>query len=170
MVATANGVHANACYINFWLGRIRITESSDPRDKIYSILGLLEDSKKSQSLVGLDRSLLIIDYDASVQDVYASLVRAIVVATKQLGILSACTNRGKSVRRTWVPDWSQQTHIPLLPAPFVTTHLGSPFGSVILRYNFDAWRGTDAVATFFREPTCCDCQGLHLGYYRYCDG
>lgn len=147
-VASENGINANDTYINFWLSRLRITESSDPRDKIYAILGLLEESNNNENLVGLERDLLIVDYDASIQDVYDSLVCAIVTSTKQLGILSACTNRGDQINRSWTPDWSQQTHFPLLTFPVVTTRLGSKYGSATPQYNFGASRGMEAAALF----------------------
>ncbi len=46
------------------------------------------------------------DYTASVQNVYASLVYAVVLKTKKLHILEACAYRGRHIQNTWAPDWT----------------------------------------------------------------
>ncbi|KAE9371851.1 hypothetical protein N431DRAFT_426433 [Stipitochalara longipes BDJ] len=69
--------------------RSRLAKSTDPRDRIYSLLGLAEELFGGQP-VDLAVDVLIVDYEASVEDVYSSLVKAVVMATKRLDILGAC--------------------------------------------------------------------------------
>lgn len=93
-----------------WIFRDRL--ATDPRDKIYSLLGLLESvSSTETSTVSGSQSLfqrekLIIDYEAPVEDIYASLVDYVVSGTRSLNIL--CASQQPSLfQRSWVPDWAQ---------------------------------------------------------------
>jgi hypothetical protein len=57
---------------------------------------------------------LSIDYRAPLEEVYASLVKAVVTETQYLDIICACQAPG-SFARSWVPDWSQAwSHVSLL--------------------------------------------------------
>lgn len=171
-IATENGVAINDAYLTFWLGTIRQTKASDPRDKIYSILGLLEDSSSSGRLVGLDQDALIVDYNTSVQDVYSSLVQSIVLGTRRLGILSACEwrrkcetgreceNKNELVSRSWTPDWTAVFHGSILKVPPVTTQLGSEYGSVTLKHNYHAAGETDAQARFAEDLSTMTVKGF----------
>jgi hypothetical protein len=62
----------------------------------------LLDSRIEPSLEGIPH--LIIDYDASVEDIYSSLVRYMVPAMANLNILSLCHQRSTHVKRSWTPD------------------------------------------------------------------
>jgi len=85
---------------------------TDPRDKIYSLLGVLEETNGSegcpvpgsQSIFKLEK--LIIDYEAPVEDVYASLVDCVVSSTRSLNII--CASQQPSLfKRSWVPNWAE---------------------------------------------------------------
>jgi hypothetical protein len=80
-------------------------QATDPRDLIYSVLGLVE----ACFYHGEDfiPSALVIDYRAPIEAVYSSFVREIVENTKRLDILSFCGGDGKSIEQSWVPNWSQ---------------------------------------------------------------
>jgi hypothetical protein len=62
----------------------------------------LLDSRVEPSLEGIPH--LIIDYDASVEDIYSSLVRYMVPAMANLNNLSLCHQRSTHVKRSWTPD------------------------------------------------------------------
>jgi hypothetical protein len=87
--------------------RIRDRQASNPLDKIYSVLSLVGDLYGSEEPEDISLKKLIVDYNASVQDVYSSLVRAVVLKTRKIHILGGCTTRGPHIQRTWTPDWTQ---------------------------------------------------------------
>jgi hypothetical protein len=89
----------------FWLEIIRHAVATDPRDKIYSVLGLPELFAHS-SPSDFDPSFLFPDYTASVQDVYSKAAKAIVSKTNSLNVLLHVGSRTKHITRTWTPDWS----------------------------------------------------------------
>ncbi|KAH7397731.1 heterokaryon incompatibility protein-domain-containing protein [Cadophora sp. MPI-SDFR-AT-0126] len=94
------GKHGKVSSLLFWLRMNRLTKATNPRDMIYCLLGLVDSSH-------YDQDALIIDYDASIQDIYASLVESIVLKTKKLHVLlAACNDRSTEITRTWIPDWS----------------------------------------------------------------
>lgn len=82
----------------------RESESTDPRDKVYALLGLL-------TTPGMDRSLLV-DYKSSVQDTFKRAALSVIQADKNLDILSiphqdSLTMAGPTDLQllSWVPDW-----------------------------------------------------------------
>ncbi|KAH7090442.1 heterokaryon incompatibility protein-domain-containing protein [Paraphoma chrysanthemicola] len=96
-----------------WTFRDRL--ASDPRDKVYSLLGLLrskleDDQGRPSSVVACDRGLafeeLIVDYKATVEDVYASVVKSAIIGMDSLNVLCACQRPGR-FERSWVPDWTE---------------------------------------------------------------
>lgn len=92
----------------------RDQSASDPRDKVYSLLGLLQPSInesteaeiQTASSLGFHRPTLPIDYTAPIEEVYARTVKAVVLATGLLDIICACQNQTE-FNRTWTPDWRQ---------------------------------------------------------------
>lgn len=94
--------------LHLWLSKCRMREATNPRDKLYAIVGLLEDLNERTSSKDFAYEELVIDYSANVQDVYSSIVRSMVLATKQLFILGACLRRSGLVTRSWTPDWTQE--------------------------------------------------------------
>lgn len=101
--------HKNAFLTLLWTFRDRI--ASDPRDKIYSLLDFLQmrnsgDKQISSSNLGIATEELIIDYQADIEDVYASLVKSVVLGSDSIDILCACP-RPDRFERSWVPDWTE---------------------------------------------------------------
>lgn len=84
----------------------RFTKSTDPRDKVYAFLGLSDQDKPPLK----DPTTLIRpDYSISVQEVYLKLTRAMLLSSKNLGVL--CHVQDKSTTSisglpSWVPDYS----------------------------------------------------------------
>lgn len=78
--------------------RFRDRKASDPRDKVYALLSLVE--------TGSAGSTLVPDYSLSVKDVFIRAAISIIRASKSLSVLS--TDNGRKVRTdlpSWVPDW-----------------------------------------------------------------
>jgi hypothetical protein len=97
------------------LWSFRDREATDPRDKIYSLLGIVEAStmrSKAEhepsdgTTTTLDSKQIIINYHAPLEEVYTSLIRAIITSSQSLNIMCACQG-SSSFQRSWVPDWSQ---------------------------------------------------------------
>jgi hypothetical protein len=83
----------------FWLEIIRHAVATDPRDKIYSVLGLPELFAHS-SPSDFDPSFLFPDYTASVQDVYSKAAKAIVSKTNSLNVLLHVGSRTKHITQS----------------------------------------------------------------------
>ena len=98
-----------------WKNRWKL--ASDPRDKVFGLLGLSDLSSSTHP--GLK-----IDYNRTVRDVYIGVFQAIVDMTSKLDILcfsapvaaqwnpEAIPGTGQTVLPSWVPDWS--TYVPPL--------------------------------------------------------
>jgi hypothetical protein len=82
-------------------------EATDPRDKIYGLLGLAADSDELKKF-GLQP-----DYNQSCQDVYTS-VTAAMLKQGQLSVLSLSQfPKALTGLPSWVPDWSEPLRSPL---------------------------------------------------------
>ncbi|TVY52582.1 Heterokaryon incompatibility protein 6 OR allele, partial [Lachnellula suecica] len=130
-----------------WLLQARYAEATNSRDKVYAVYGLFEAEQWS----GYDPKAFLVDYNASVQDVFSSLVKTLVVSSKKLNVLMACGNRTSLVQRTWTPDWT----------------IRSPDLQFIGRYRcevkklrFHAAGDSDAVATFSDNLSTLTLRGL----------
>jgi hypothetical protein len=78
--------------------------ATDPRDHIYGLLGMSGDA---------DEIGLVLDYNASVQDIYKDLVVKHICATNSMDIICACRGeRHFTDLPSWVPDWSTDQVIP----------------------------------------------------------
>ena len=90
-----------------WLLLYNDLEATNARDKLYSSLGLQKwGGERETPEENVVSNGLIIDYDASVEDVYSSAVRHQVKSTHKLDILLSCGPRSDLVTRSWVPDWT----------------------------------------------------------------
>jgi hypothetical protein len=136
----------------FWLMRIRNRQATNCLDKIYSVLGLVLTLHGQEEPEDAALDALIVDYRASIEDVYSSLVRAIVVKTKSLHVLGACTRRSPLIQRTWTPDWTQNMERDL-PA-FDLSNGG------IAATGFDAASGRECNAFFAHDLTTLSAEGI----------
>ncbi|KAF2997713.1 hypothetical protein E8E13_006810 [Curvularia kusanoi] len=81
----------------------RHSDASNPRDKIYGLLGLMDPAVSS---------VVTLDYNLSVEDVYTEFTRQYIEATQNLEILQQC-RLGSSLLPSWVPDWRNKGHYRL---------------------------------------------------------
>lgn len=136
---------------------------TDPRDRIYAYLpfqsGHNDISLNTNSVesyaesLGLSRfdaakyltqqiqsavsyfSILIVDYVASIEDVYSNFTTYMILATGSLNILSLCHRRSSDISRTWTIDLTAITHFEagciqdsgLLASSIVSEDKPSPF-------------------------------------------
>ncbi|CAF9934988.1 MAG: hypothetical protein HETSPECPRED_009421 [Heterodermia speciosa] len=79
--------------------------ATDPKDKVYGLLGLMD-----PSLAGLIEP----DYEAPLSKVYTGFAKAIIVAGEgeSLGIFEQCTWPRNDIP-SWVPDWTNKNHYRL---------------------------------------------------------
>lgn len=96
--------------------------STDPRDKVYGLLGMMKDSVVSQ---------IKVDYNADLSEVFTKFAKAFIVAGKSplnchreaktdvdsnednsLEILEQCTWHKRDMP-SWVPDWTDMNHYRL---------------------------------------------------------
>ncbi|KAH8816676.1 heterokaryon incompatibility protein-domain-containing protein [Xylogone sp. PMI_703] len=149
----------------YYLTIHRAALSTDPRDKIYALLGLAMDRSDEDSSLDFDPSLLLVDYRKSTQDVFASLVQSIERRTGRLDILITrspsapkalvgYTNKSSDVQPTWVPDWTQPTMGTSISGTQIGTLAASPF-------NADARSST--IATFSDDLTVLTVKGILWG-------
>ncbi|KAH7317140.1 heterokaryon incompatibility protein-domain-containing protein [Stachybotrys elegans] len=127
---TANPAVCPAQSLLEFLIHCRRHDASDPRDKVYALLGLLSlsDTHKTHPRLPVD---LIPEYASSVSDVYSDTARKLILQTGTLDILGSCANPEKAdVQRkscqtlpSWVPDWSLRANIA---KPFMYDAIGRP--------------------------------------------
>ena len=74
----------------------RTVSATDPRDKVYGLLGLMD-----ESVAGLIKP----DYTSTVAGVYRSFALAVIKGTGSLDTLRHCPSTDRSLFPSWVPDW-----------------------------------------------------------------
>ncbi len=112
--------------------------ASDPRDKIYGLLNLLDPSLTA---------LITPDYTASVLDVYTDLARATIRATESLDIIRHCYPTLNSGFPSWVPDWTV-----------------NPIGSALSISNtaFAASGSSTATVQYLSDNRLLSCKGFRI--------
>lgn len=89
------------------LVHLRGAASTDPRDMVYATLGMTRLHDDLVETPTHRTSGLIIDYAATVQDVFASVVRELVLKSKRLNVLLACSEGRNPIHRSWAPVWNE---------------------------------------------------------------
>ncbi|KAK3387360.1 heterokaryon incompatibility protein-domain-containing protein [Podospora didyma] len=139
-----------------WKFRDRL--ATDPRDKVYSLLGLVGTA---------DRDNIIVDYQAPVEDVFASVVRAVVLSSKSLNIICACQNAaGNNMRRSWVPDWAEPWRQSSLLTDVMNRHM-MPDYAIDERKYFRASGDERASVTVSEDLLTLTSRGMTLGRVVY---
>ncbi|CAN9300837.1 unnamed protein product [Alternaria alternata] len=85
--------------------------STDPRDKVYGLLGLV--GERLQSLIE-------IDYSQTVEEVMTRAAAAIIICREDFEILAYASLRARPAQKrlpTWVPDWADYDGEITLPQP-----------------------------------------------------
>jgi len=80
--------------------------ATDPRDYIYAYLGFCKQRTwlPTQEDWIPEFSDLIVNYEASTEDVFSSLVRLVLSATERLDVLSMCYKRNSQIKTSWAID------------------------------------------------------------------
>ncbi|ROW11972.1 hypothetical protein VPNG_05186 [Cytospora leucostoma] len=92
---------------------------TDPRDRIYALLGLLDNQYTNLSIIP--------DYSKAVEEVYQDVVLQYLRGSGSLDLLRSCgrdKDHNPTSLPTWVPDWSSPRH---LPDPFRLPMVFCPF-------------------------------------------
>jgi hypothetical protein len=90
------------------------TNATDPRDKVYALVGLT---------TARDDSRLTIDYSASVRQVFIDVVKYILVSSRKLDIICSFPQGVNDYELpSWVPDWT-----------FGQSKFGTPLVSLVVR-------------------------------------
>ncbi|KAJ4317398.1 hypothetical protein N0V84_007375 [Fusarium piperis] len=80
----------------------RFRQASDPRDKVYALLGLKDvDADNSADQLEIEA-----DYRLSTSQVYCHAARQLLLQSGGLDVLGACTPTTNLELPSWVPDWS----------------------------------------------------------------
>jgi hypothetical protein len=87
----------------FLLNRFGHFDTTDPRDKIYGLLGLASEVQQPS----VENEKIVPDYNQPTSMVYADLVNFLVSKTRRLDVLRACEGSRKIPDLpSWVPDWT----------------------------------------------------------------
>lgn len=133
-----------------WLIANRSTKATDPRDKVFSLLALVDHNN-------YDIQSLIVDYNADVQDVFSSVVRSTVSSTKRLNILGACAGRSDMITRSWTPDWTTPLYLSSSILGFFCSEEATELDKQYIQ--FRAADESDAIVTFAMDLTTMTLRG-----------
>lgn len=111
----------------------RPADATDPRDKVFSLLGVVKEHFVGEPELPAGEDV-VIDYSRPVEEVYKDVVRHIVRKTNSLDVLCACQNPDRDDGLpSWAPDWKvKRTNGPIQnPDQWGHIHFASkPFSSV----------------------------------------
>lgn len=114
---------------------------TDPRDRVYGILGLVSEPM---------RALINVDYTKPVPHAYIEMIMAEVEVPKQLGFLRECTLGSKM---PGIPSW-----VPNLPPETANSYDS--------RTMYQRWHSAtlnSAVVARFVDPDVLEVEGVHCG-------
>lgn len=102
------------------LSSMRRFKATDPRDKIYSLLGLVRSKKDLESHGKVDDNVVRPDYSSSVDTVFRQVTESLIKQESSLALLS--TVEDASLRVTlnlpsWVPDYAVWQEVTILGMP-----------------------------------------------------
>lgn len=103
-----NGKQASSSLVRL-LMKTRGCSSTDPRDKVFALLGIVADVSSEE---------LPVDYTKSPREVFTELMKLLIRSHTTLDILAAVEPRGQmeSGLPSWVPDWPQLSdYHPITP-------------------------------------------------------
>lgn len=102
------------------LSSMRRFKATDPRDKIYSLLGLVGDKKDPEPHGRVDNNVIGPDYSSSVDTIFRQVTKSLIKHESSLALLS--TVEDASLRVTlnlpsWVPDYAVWQEVTILGMP-----------------------------------------------------
>ena len=102
------------------LSSMRRFQATDPKDKIYSLLGLLEDKKGLETQGKVNDNVIRPDYSLSVDTIFSQVTKSLIKHESSLALLS--TVEDASLRVTlnlpsWVPDYAVWQEVIILGMP-----------------------------------------------------
>ncbi|KAI0007134.1 heterokaryon incompatibility protein-domain-containing protein [Xylariaceae sp. FL0662B] len=146
-------------------------ESSDPRDKVYAVLGLVGGGGKDGREAGKSSAFLPeIDYAKSFQRVYQEVASHIIATDDSLDLLLAANGvERRSGLPSWVPDWRREAneHRPALfingsRMQILLYYSGSSDHFVFHGHGYSASGDSKASARFSDDLTVMHVRGLVL--------
>ncbi|KAB5526422.1 heterokaryon incompatibility protein-domain-containing protein [Coniochaeta sp. 2T2.1] len=131
------------------LDRYRRQDSTDPRDKVFALLGIAG----SQDISSLGCK---VDYDMTVVEVYTNLARSYIQRDDNLDVLGY-VNSGARVAGlpSWVPDWTSQG-VEKMPVNFRDRNLSGTY------LNHQAGGKNDSVISISGDGMTLSAQGILL--------
>lgn len=136
---------------------LRVLDATNPRDKLYALLGLLPDVLRD----GNDavQALLAPNYRKAVLEVYRDAAYALILAGQNLDVLSAVEHVDDvelSTWPSWVPRWDQR----------LTVNRQLHAVTALLGYRFCEFYASRGIGTAFRGTTAIflNVHGLRIGY------
>ena len=122
-------------------------QASDPRDKIYALFAIARDS-----------GVLDPDYNASLENVYKELTKAMITRWQNLDII--CKHH-RGIRSfdipSWVPDWTIERRLPFQWSGVRGTNIQA---MSVIREPYNACDSEPAVAYFRQELNQLEVSGL----------
>ncbi|KAI8673285.1 Cyclic nucleotide-binding domain-containing protein [Fusarium keratoplasticum] len=88
------------------LVQCRFRQASDPRDKVYALLGLIDAGADADADNSAGSFAIEADYRLSTSHVYCHAARKLLLQSGNLNVLGACTPTTNLELPSWVPDWS----------------------------------------------------------------
>ena len=90
---------------------------SEPKDRIYAILALLNDSEKN---LGIQ-----VDYDRSMMEISEGIIRRYVEGIGSLDFLRQCELQEPTTRPSWVPQWAESSFVSHAIGSYSSPSLGA---------------------------------------------
>jgi hypothetical protein len=94
------------------LDRSRNCSATDPRDKVFAILNLVDADYQDY---------VPVDYSRSVEDVYMGVAKHLIMRKRLISVLSHACAKSEDMRSmavpSWVPEWNRK-HVTMLPRQF----------------------------------------------------
>ncbi|RSL59562.1 hypothetical protein CEP54_007220 [Fusarium duplospermum] len=175
-IFSGNNVLTNGLPLSVLIESSKKSLATNPRDKIYGLLGLANDDAKSS---------LTIDYNKSVQEVYEEVTRYLIFAEGKLNILSGLApdfipqwdqsngnsappglpifklqRNTRNVASSWIRDFSH-VQISYRPTPFLPDWLPRAVG-------YDASLNSAPIETSNRQPGELGICGMEVDVVREC--
>ena len=102
------------------LSSMRRSKATEPRDKIYSLLGLLRDEEDSEIHGKVAKNIIRPDYSLSVDTIFRQVTKSLIKHESSLALLSIVEDASLRVTLnlpSWVPDYAVWQEVTILGMP-----------------------------------------------------